>query len=200
MLVPAVIEGAIHYLRSGEKSSRRGQGRCWNSASDTPAMQVCWPRLLNRISLKPGSHLHAAGNCTRICTAWASGDGRFRQCAARRAAQTSTFRNCCGPRLHTPTDDVIHPRITRDGTELVYNTPAPGSRCRCCASMASFWVQIERDASRRAADPAAPGFDGGARQIDRGDTGVERPRGWPRRRADRLAPRLRRSCSGTVGI
>ena len=44
VLVPAVIDGAIHYVRSGRRSSRPRPRPCSNSASATPAMPVCWPR------------------------------------------------------------------------------------------------------------------------------------------------------------
>ncbi len=86
--------------------------------------------LLNRISLKPGeAHLSARGQPAHLSARRRRrGDGQLRQRAARRADPQTRRRAriAAGARLHAgQPSDVIRPRITRDGIELVYNTPAP---------------------------------------------------------------------------
>ena len=45
VLVPAVLDGAINYVRSGEQGiRRRSQGPCSNSASVTRTTRASWPR------------------------------------------------------------------------------------------------------------------------------------------------------------
>ena len=43
VLVPAVIDGAIHYVRSGKKEFAAEPRLCSNSASGIRATQGCWP-------------------------------------------------------------------------------------------------------------------------------------------------------------
>ena len=130
VLVPAVIEGAIHYLRSGKKKFAAEAKTVLELGERYPGdAGVLASLLLNRISLKPGEAIYMpAGNLHAYLhgvgvEVMANSDNVLRGGLTPKHVDVPELLRVLD---FTPaTDDVIHPRITRDGTELVYSTPAP---------------------------------------------------------------------------
>ena len=130
VLVPAVIEGAIHYLRSGKKKFAAEAKTVLELGERYPGdAGVLASLLLNRLSLKPGEAIYMpAGNLHAYLhgvgvEVMANSDNVLRGGLTPKHVDVPELLRVLD---FTPaTDDVIHPRTTRDGTELVYNTPAP---------------------------------------------------------------------------
>ena len=131
VLVPAVIDGAIHYVRSGKKKFAAEAKTVLELGERYPGdAGVLASLLLNRISLQARrGHLPARGQPAHVSARRRRrGDGQLRQRAARRPDPQTRRRAgiAAGARLHArrPTMSSI-PEVTRDGIELVYDTPAP---------------------------------------------------------------------------
>jgi mannose-6-phosphate isomerase len=125
-----VIEGAIHYLQSGKKKFAAEAKTMLELGERYPCdAGVLASLLLNRISLKSGEAIYMpAGNLHTYLhgigvEVMANSDNVLRGGLTPKHVDVPELLRVLD---FTPaTDDVIHPRITRDGTELVYNTPAP---------------------------------------------------------------------------
>ena len=130
VLVPAVIEGAIHYVRSGKKEFAAEARTVLELGERYPGdAGVLASLLLNRISLTageaiylPAGNLHAYLNGVGV-EVMANSDNVLRGGLTPKHVDVPELLRVLD---FTPaTKDVIHPQITRDGMELVYNTPAP---------------------------------------------------------------------------
>ena len=193
VLVPAVIEGAIHYVRSGKKKFAAEARAVLELGERYPGdAGVLASLLLNRISLKPGEAIYMpAGNLHTYLhgvgvEVMANSDNVLRGGLTPKHVDVPELLRVLD---FTPAaDDVIHPRITRDGTELVYTTPAPEFAVSVlCIDGEHLGHEIDAPtAPRRSTDPALHrGFERGARQIHCGDAGAWSGRvGGRRRRAD----------------
>jgi mannose-6-phosphate isomerase len=129
VLVPAVLDGAIQYVRSGEKKFAAEAKTVLELGERYPGdAGVLACLLLNRISLKAGEAIYMpAGNLH----AYLEGVGVEVMANSDNVLRGGlTPKHVDVPELlrvldFTPaTDDVLCPKITRDGMELVYNTPA----------------------------------------------------------------------------
>ena len=130
VLVPAVLDGAVNYLRSGETKFAAEAKTVLELGERYPGdAGVLAAMLLNRISLEPGeAHLPARRQPARLpARRGLRGDGQLRQRVARWAdAQARRrARAAAGAGLHPDRGSALRPRITSDGIELVYDTPAP---------------------------------------------------------------------------
>jgi mannose-6-phosphate isomerase len=129
VLVPAVIEGAIEYVRSGEKEFAAEARTVLELGERYPGdAGVLACLLLNRITLEAGEAIYMpAGNLH----AYLQGVG-----VEVMANSDNVLRGGLTPKhVDVPellrvldfapaTEDVLRPEIVRDGMELVYNTPA----------------------------------------------------------------------------
>lgn len=130
VLVPAVLDGAVAYLRSGAtefaveaKASLELGERYPSDAGVLAAM------LLNRITLNPGEGIYLpAGNLHAYLhgvgfEVMANSDNVLRGGLTPKHVDVPELLRVLD---FTPTDDlVILPEVTPDGFELVYDTPAP---------------------------------------------------------------------------
>ena len=130
VLVPAVLDGAVDYLRSGattfvkEAKTTLQLGELYpNDAGVLAAM------LLNRISLKPGEGIYLpAGNLHAYLhgvgfEVMANSDNVLRGGLTPKHVDVPELLRVLD---FTPTDEsALHPQIAREGIELVYGTPAP---------------------------------------------------------------------------
>jgi mannose-6-phosphate isomerase len=130
VLVPAVIEGAIHYVRAGKKKFAAEAKTVLELGERYPGdAGVLASLLLNRISLKPGEAIYLpAGNLHAYLhgvgvEVMANSDNVLRGGLTPKHVDVPELLRVLD---FTPaTDELIRPKITRDGMELVYNTPAP---------------------------------------------------------------------------
>jgi mannose-6-phosphate isomerase len=129
-LVPAVLDGAVNYLRSGatefaaEAKSALELGERYPSDAGVLAAM-----LLNRITLAPGEGIYlAAGNLHTYLhgvafEVMANSDNVLRGGLTPKHVDVPELLRVLD---FTPTDDlVIRPAVTADGFELAYDTPAP---------------------------------------------------------------------------
>ncbi|MGY4653166.1 mannose-6-phosphate isomerase, class I [Mycobacterium sp. URHB0021] len=130
LLVPAVIEGAINYLRSGEKKFAAEAKTVLELGERYPGdAGVLASMLLNRISLSPGEAIYLpAGNLH----AYLQGVGVEVMANSDNVLRGGlTPKHVDVPELlrvldFTPAIDIVfRPETAKDGTELVYHTPAP---------------------------------------------------------------------------
>lgn len=130
VLVPAVLDGAVAYLRSGatefaaEAKSAIELGERYPSDAGVLAAT-----LLNRISLAPGEGIYLpAGNLHAYLhgmgfEVMANSDNVLRGGLTPKHVDVPELMRVLD---FTPTDDlVIRPKVASDGLELVYDTPAP---------------------------------------------------------------------------
>ena len=159
VLVPAVIDGAIHYVRSGEQGIR---GRSQDRARTRGAISRR-RRCAGRAAVEPvdpaarRGDLSARGQSAHL-PAWRRhrGDGQLRQRVARwfDARNTSTCPSCCGcwiSRLRS--EAALRPKTIEDGMELVYDTPAPEFSVSVLGSTgtgsATRWMRRRATTARR---------------------------------------------------
>lgn len=130
VLVPAVIEGAIHYVRSGSKEFAAEARTVLELGERYPGdAGVLASLLLNRITLQAGEAIYLpAGNLH----AYMHGVGLEVMANSDNVLRGGlTPKHVDVPELlrvldFTPaSEDLIRPTVTTDGMELVYNTPAP---------------------------------------------------------------------------
>ncbi|AEV71056.1 mannose-6-phosphate isomerase, class I [Mycolicibacterium rhodesiae NBB3] len=130
VLVPAVIDGAIHYVRSRNTTFAAEARTVLELGERYPGdAGVLASMLLNRITLEPGEAIYLpAGNLH----AYLQGVGVEVMANSDNVLRGGlTPKHVDVPELlrvldFTPaSDDLIRPTITRDGMELVYETPAP---------------------------------------------------------------------------
>ncbi|MFV1363160.1 mannose-6-phosphate isomerase, class I [Mycolicibacterium elephantis] len=130
VLVPAVLEGAINYVRSGKRKFAAEAKTVLELGERYPGdAGVLASLLLNRISLAPGEAIYLpAGNLH----AYLEGVGVEVMANSDNVLRGGlTPKHVDVPELlrvldFTPAADVvIRPEIAADGTELVYDTPAP---------------------------------------------------------------------------
>ena len=212
VLVPAVIDGAIHYVRSGKKKFAAEAKTVLELGERYPGdAGVLAALLLNRITLKPGEAIYLpAGNLHTYLhgvgvEVMANSDNVLRGGLTPKHVDVPELLRVLD---FTPaSDDVAASQITTDGIELVYDTPAPEFAVSVlCIDGEHLGHEIDAPSSpRRAADPVVHrGVDGGARQmqghavaLQRGSCGV----GRRRRRADPARPhRPTKLFRATVGI
>jgi len=130
VLVPAVIDGAINYLRSGKKTFSAEAKTVLELGERYPGdAGVLASLLLNRITLNPGEAIYLpAGNLHAYLhgvgiEVMANSDNVLRGGLTPKHVDVPELLRVLD---FTPaTEDLIHPQITRDGMELVYDTPAP---------------------------------------------------------------------------
>ncbi|MGV0791650.1 mannose-6-phosphate isomerase, class I [Mycolicibacterium sp. XJ1819] len=129
VLVPAVIDGAIQYVRSGETEFAAHAKTVLELGERYPGdAGVLASLLLNRLSLKAGDAIYLpAGNLHAYLhgvgvEVMANSDNVLRGGLTPKHVDVPELLRVLD---FTPaTDEMIHPRITRDGMELVYRTPA----------------------------------------------------------------------------
>jgi mannose-6-phosphate isomerase len=130
VLVPAVIDGAIQYVRTGKKEFAAEAKTVLELGERYPGdAGVLAALLLNRISLEPGKAIYLpAGNLH----AYLQGVGVEVMANSDNVLRGGlTPKHVDVPELlrvldFTPaTEDLICPKIRKDGMELVYETPAP---------------------------------------------------------------------------
>lgn len=129
-LVPAVLDGAVAYLRSGATEFAAEAKTALELAERYPAdAGVLAAMLLNRISLKPGESIFLpAGNLHAYLhgvgfEVMANSDNVLRGGLTPKHVDVPELLRVLD---FTPAADlVIHPRVTDDGFEMVYATPAP---------------------------------------------------------------------------
>ena len=130
VLVPAVIDGAIQYVRSGKKKFAAEAKTVLELGERYPGdAGVLASLLLNRITLKPGEGIYLPGGNLH---AYLHGVGVEVMANSDNVLRGGlTPKHVDVPELlrvldFTPAIDiVIRPESTRDGAELVYRTPAP---------------------------------------------------------------------------
>ena len=130
VLVPAVLDGSIHYVRSGRKKFAAEAKIVLELGERYPGdAGVLAALLLNRISLKPGEAIYlAAGNLHTYLhgvgvEVMANSDNVLRGGLTPKHVDVPELLRVLD---FTPTaESALRPEITRDGMELVYNTPAP---------------------------------------------------------------------------
>jgi mannose-6-phosphate isomerase len=129
VLVPAVLDGAVNYLRSGatefaiEAKTTLQLGELYPGDAGVLASM-----LLNRITLKPGEGIYLpAGNLHAYLhgvgfEVMANSDNVLRGGLTPKHVDVPELLRVLD---FTPTDDAaLKPRTVRDGIELVYDTPA----------------------------------------------------------------------------
>jgi mannose-6-phosphate isomerase len=130
VLVPAVIDGAIHYMRSGAKEFAAEARTVLELGERYPGdAGVLASLLLNRITLSAGEAIYLpAGNLH----AYLHGIGVEVMANSDNVLRGGlTPKHVDVPELvrildFSPTsEDALRPQITRDGMELLYHTPAP---------------------------------------------------------------------------
>ena len=130
VLVPAVIDGAIEYVRSGKKTFAAEAKTVLELGERYPGdAGVLASLLLNRISLSPGEGIYLpAGNLHAYLhgvgvEVMANSDNVLRGGLTPKHVDVPELLRVLD---FTPAVDVvIRPQISRDGMELVYDTPAP---------------------------------------------------------------------------
>ncbi|MET0452078.1 MAG: mannose-6-phosphate isomerase, class I [Mycobacterium sp.] len=130
VLVPAVLDGAINYLRSGET-------RFAQEAKTTLQLGELYPgdagvlasMLLNRISLEPGQGIYLpAGNLHAYLhgmgfEVMANSDNVLRGGLTPKHVDVPELLRVLD---FTPTEEsALRPQVVTEGIELVYDTPAP---------------------------------------------------------------------------
>ncbi|GAB3230225.1 mannose-6-phosphate isomerase, class I [Mycolicibacterium hippocampi] len=129
-LVPAVLDGAISYLRSGQQEFTSEARTVLELGERYPGdAGVLASLLLNRITLAPGEGIYLpAGNLH----AYLQGIGVEVMANSDNVLRGGlTPKHVDVPELlrvldFSPANDVVvHPETVRDGAELVYQTPAP---------------------------------------------------------------------------
>jgi mannose-6-phosphate isomerase len=130
VLVPAVLDGAVNYLRSGETTFTAEAKTVLELGERYPGdAGVLAALLLNRITLAPGEGIYLpAGNLH----AYLQGVGFEVMANSDNVLRGGlTPKHVDVPELlrvldFTPTDEApIRPEVVGDGIELVYRTPAP---------------------------------------------------------------------------
>jgi mannose-6-phosphate isomerase len=130
VLVPAVLDGAVAYLRSGATEFAAEAKTALELAERYPSdAGVLAAMLLNRISLKPGEGIFlAAGNLHAYLhgvgfEVMANSDNVLRGGLTPKHVDVPELLRVLD---FTPTSDlVIRPEVTDDGFEMVYATPVP---------------------------------------------------------------------------
>jgi mannose-6-phosphate isomerase len=130
VLVPAVLDGAVSYLRSGETTFAAEAKTVLELGERYPGdAGVLAALLLNRITLAPGEGIYLpAGNLHAYLhgvgfEVMANSDNVLRGGLTPKHVDVPELLRVLD---FTPTDEsVIRPEIVGDGTELVYDTPAP---------------------------------------------------------------------------
>ena len=130
VLVPAVIEGAIHYVRSGNKTFAAEARTVLELGERYPGdAGVLASLLLNRITLAPGEAIYLpAGNLHNYLhgvgvEVMANSDNVLRGGLTPKHVDVPELLRVLD---FTPAnEDLIRPKITVDGLESVYDTPAP---------------------------------------------------------------------------
>ncbi|QZT63700.1 mannose-6-phosphate isomerase, class I [Mycolicibacterium austroafricanum] len=130
VLVPAVIDGAIGYVRSGEREFAREAKTVLELGERYPGdAGVLCSMLLNRLSLAPGEALYLpAGNLHAYLhgigvEVMANSDNVLRGGLTPKHVDVPELLRVLD---FTPAEDVyVRPETVRDGTEIVYPTPAP---------------------------------------------------------------------------
>ena len=193
VLVPAVIEGAIHYVRSGKKKFAAEARTVLELGERYPGdAGVLASLLLNRINLNAGEAIYLpAGNLHTYLhgvgvEVMANSDNVLRGGLTPKHVDVPELLRVLD---FTPaSEDLIRPKITTDGIELVYDTPAPEFAVSVLLHRRRAPRSRDRRAEspRRASDPVVHrGVDGGARQGKQGHAGARICRvGRRRRRAD----------------
>ncbi|MDO3637105.1 mannose-6-phosphate isomerase, class I [Mycolicibacterium arseniciresistens] len=130
LLVPAVLEGAIEYVRSGHKRFAAEAKTVLELGERYPGdAGVLAALLLNRISLRPGEGIYLpAGNLHAYLRGigvevMANSDNVLRGGLTPKHVDVPELLRVLD---FTPTpEDELRPEMSRDGMELVYRTPAP---------------------------------------------------------------------------
>lgn len=130
VLVPAVLDGAINYIRSGQTTFQAEAKTVLELGERYPGdAGVLAAMLLNRITLAAGEAIYLpAGNLHAYLhgvgfEVMANSDNVLRGGLTPKHVDVPELLRVLD---FTPTDDApILPRVTRDGMELVYDTPAP---------------------------------------------------------------------------
>lgn len=130
VLVPAVLDGAINYLRSGDKEFTREARTVLELGERYPGdAGVLASMLLNRLSLAPGEALYLpAGNLHAYLhgvgvEVMANSDNVLRGGLTPKHVDVPELLRVLD---FTPAEDVlVVPESFRDGAEIVYPTPAP---------------------------------------------------------------------------
>jgi len=130
VLVPAVLDGAIHHLRSRQKEFATEAKTVLELGERYPGdAGVLAALLLNRLSLKPGEGIYLpAGNLHTYLhgiavEVMANSDNVLRGGLTPKHVDVPELLRVLD---FTPaTEAALRPEIVRDGMELVYNTPAP---------------------------------------------------------------------------
>ncbi|MFN3005974.1 mannose-6-phosphate isomerase, class I [Mycolicibacterium wolinskyi] len=130
VLVPAVLDGAIEYIRSGKKKFAAEAKTVLELGERYPGdAGVLASLLLNRVSLQPGEGLYLpAGNLHAYLhgvgvEVMANSDNVLRGGLTPKHVDVPELLRVLD---FTPTpEDRLRPEIVRDGTELIYQTPAP---------------------------------------------------------------------------
>ena len=130
VLVPAVLEGAIHYIRSGRTRFAAEAKTVLELGERYPGdAGVMASLLLNRLSLKPAEAIYLpAGNLHAYLhgvavEVMANSDNVLRGGLTPKHVDVPELLRVLD---FTPTtESALRPEITKDGMELVYNTPAP---------------------------------------------------------------------------
>jgi len=130
VLVPQVLDGAVAYLRSGATRFAREAKTALQLGELYPGdAGVLAALLLNRISLQPGEAIFLpAGNLHAYLhgmgfEVMANSDNVLRGGLTPKHVDVPELLRVLD---FTPTDEsALRPRATRDGIEVVYDTPAP---------------------------------------------------------------------------
>ncbi len=130
VLVPAVIDGGIHYVRSGKKKFAAEAKTVLELGERYPGdAGVLASLLLNRITLNAGEAIYLpAGNLHTYLNGvgvevMANSDNVLRGGLTPKHVDVPELLRVLD---FTPaSEDVLRPQITTDGIELVYHTPAP---------------------------------------------------------------------------
>jgi mannose-6-phosphate isomerase len=130
VLVPAVLEGAINYIRSGDKEFAREVMTVLELGERYPGdAGVLASLLLNRITLQAGEAIYlAAGNLHAYLhgiavEVMANSDNVLRGGLTPKHVDVPELLRVLDF-TPAPVDD-LRPKITKDGMELRYHTPAP---------------------------------------------------------------------------
>ena len=130
VLVPAVIEGAIQYVRSGKKEFAAEAKTVLELGERYPGdAGVLASLLLNRITLDQGDGIYLpAGNLHAYLhgvgvEVMANSDNVLRGGLTPKHVDVPELLRVLD--FNPATEDLIHPQTTRDGMELIYHTPAP---------------------------------------------------------------------------
>jgi len=130
VLVPAVLDGAVSYLRSGETTFAAEAKTVLELGERYPGdAGVLASLLLNRITLAPGEGIYLpAGNLHAYLhgvgfEVMANSDNVLRGGLTPKHVDVPELLRVLD---FTPTDEApIRPEVVGDGIELVYHTPAP---------------------------------------------------------------------------